>query len=70
MEAFGLLNFIKTVLALSEKQTPSPENATPTDSPPPKQTAESRPSERNEYTPNALSAFLEKHEQLAKKLRK
>ena len=70
MEAFGLLNFIKSALALAEKQPPSP--ATPNQTEQTQQPINTKPTpeKQEEKKGKALSAFLEKHEQIAKKFRK
>ncbi len=70
MEPFGLLNFIKTALSFSpqaqeDASAPSPE-------PPPAVKAEEPIKEepKQEKSPNAFLAFVDKHEQKAKKFRK
>ena len=70
MEPFGLLNFIKSALSLAAEQPPAAEPAHTPDPPPQKQTAEPKPVEQEQEKANAFSAFVEKHERMAKKFRR
>ena len=76
MEPFGLLNFLKSALSLAEQSPkPSEENlenypqsSSPT-SPPPEPIYQDGATEKQEK-PNAFSAFIERHERVAKQFRK
>ena len=70
MEAFGLLNLIKSALALTEKQTTDVDEGKQTE-----QTTTPSPTKfdhekRDDKKGEAFSAFVEKHEKFAKKFRK
>ena len=70
MEAFGLLNLIKSALALTEKQTTDVAEGKQTEQTPPPPTTKPDLEKRDEKKGEAFSAFVEKHEKFAKKFRK
>ena len=70
MEAFGLLNLIKSALALSEEQAPDVHETAAPDTAAQKTAAEPTKDVQEEHAGDAFAAFVEKHERMAKKFRK
>jgi len=72
MEAFGLLNFLKSVFPTLDSPPQNPPSATPVEPPPPTQNEQqkSAPPVENPTSQNAFTAFIEAHEQRVKRIKR
>ena len=72
METFGILEFLKPLLSLSQKQDTSSPQETEKNAPPspPLEQDLTSVKEENERTKTAYLSFLQAHEQRAKRLKK
>ena len=71
MEAFGLLNFLKSVFPSLEAPPENPPVSAPSEQPPttPNEQQKSAPPVENPTSQNAFTAFIEAHEQRVKRIK-